>query len=177
VGYEVDVGYFPQDHHEALGDPDQAIKSALWEVVPTEGLGVIMGRLAAVLFSKDDVDKRVKHISGGEAARVLFARLGAQQNTVMVLDEPTNHLDIESIRALAPALKKYDGTLLFVSHDRWFTHRVATRVIEIRADGITDFHGSYGQYASRAGPDHLDRAQVVRRARDKKKSKKKSGRR
>ena len=163
-GYEVDVGYFPQDHKAAIGDPDQTVKGAMWHHCPTEGMGPILGRLAAVLFGRDDVDKQLEHLSGGEAARLRFAQLGAMQSTVMVLDEPTNHLDIESIGALAEALRKYDGTLVFVSHDRWFVNRVATRILEIRPDGITDFKGRYADYARQGNDDHLDRDEVARKA-------------
>ncbi len=167
-GYEVDVGYFPQDHRAAIGEPDQTVKGAMWEHCPTDGMGPILGRLAAVLFGKDDVDKKLEHLSGGEAARLRFAQLAAIQATVMVLDEPTNHLDIESISALAGALRKFDGTLVFVSHDRWFVNKVATRILEIRPDGITDFQGSYAQYARRGNDDHLDRQEVARKDRARK---------
>ena len=168
-GHAVDVGYFPQDHTEVLGRDDDAVKSALWEAVPHASLAEVMGRLASVLFSRDDADKKLGHLSGGEAARLLFARIGASEPTVMVLDEPTNHLDVESIRALATALKKYDGTLLLVSHDRWFVQKVATRVLEITPDGLTDFRGSYRQYR---GHDHLDAKQVVAKAKREKRDRK-----
>ena len=175
-GYEVDVGYFPQDHRAAIGDADQTVKGAMWEHAPTDGLGAILGRLAAVLFTKDDADKQLEYLSGGEAARLRFAQLGAMQNTVMVLDEPTNHLDIESISALSQALRRFDGTLIFVSHDRWFVNKVATRVLEIRADGITDFRGSYKSYAARGNDDHLDREEVARKARARKRQRRRQER-
>ncbi|NOY27429.1 MAG: ABC-F family ATP-binding cassette domain-containing protein [Oligoflexia bacterium] len=160
-GHEVDHGYFPQDHHDSLGDPNQTLSSALWDACPTEGLGQIMGRLAAVLFSRDDADKRIGNLSGGEAARLLFARISAPQPTVMVLDEPTNHLDLEGIDALADALVKYDGTIIFVSHDRWFVDRLATRVIALGPDGIDDYPGTYSEYLARDAEDHLDRDAVL----------------
>ncbi len=172
-GYEADFGYFPQDHHEALGDPDQTLLSALWESCPLEPLGSIVGRLAQVLFDRDDGDKRVKSLSGGEAARLLFSRLGVVEPTVLVLDEPTNHLDIESIRALARALRKYEGTLLFVSHDRWLVDRLATRVIEIRHDGIVDHPGGYRAFVRRHADDHLSHDAVVRKEKDRKRREKK----
>ncbi|MCK6507450.1 ATP-binding cassette domain-containing protein [Myxococcota bacterium] len=164
-GHEVDLGYFPQDHRDALGDPDQTVSSALWEVCPREGLGAIMGRLAAVLFTRDDADQRVGNLSGGEAARLLFARIGAPEPTVLVLDEPTNHLDLEGIEALAAALSEYDGTIVFVSHDRWFVDQLATRVIAVGPRGIDDYPGTYAEYLARDTVDHLDRAAVVAAAR------------
>ena len=162
-GYEVDLGWFPQDHHEALGDPEQTVLSCMWDVRPTEGLGAILGRLGAVLFSRDDTEKRVGQISGGEAARLLFARIAACQPTVLVLDEPTNHLDLEGIEALAEGLAAYDGTILFVSHDRWFVDKLATRIIELRPDGLLDFPGTYAELIARDADDHLDQAAALAR--------------
>lgn len=178
-GHEADFGYFPQDHAEALGSPEGSVLSCLWDDLPEEGMGAIVARLATVLFSRDDADKKVKNLSGGEASRLLFAKLAAKQPTVLVLDEPTNHLDIEGIEALAEALQRYDGTLLFVSHDRWFVDQLATRVLEIRPDGIEDFHGSYAEFVGRAGADHLDDeavlAEAKRKKREAKRKKKKKG--
>jgi len=85
-----------------------------------------------------------------------------------VLDEPTNHLDLEAIEALVEGLAKYDGTLLFVSHDRWFVSKLANRIVEIGADGIRDFQGSYDEYVERCGDDHLDAEVVLARARQEK---------
>jgi ATPase subunit of ABC transporter with duplicated ATPase domains len=164
-GYEADFGYFPQDHSDVLGDPTATVATCLWDVVPTEPVGAIYGRLADVLFEREDSEKKVEHLSGGEGARLLFAQLAARQPTVLVLDEPTNHLDIEGIEALAKGLEAYDGTILFVSHDRWFVNKLATRVIEIREDGVDDFKGSYKERMSRAeADDHLDREAVVEAA-------------
>ena len=171
-GYEVDVGYFPQDHHDALGDPNQTLHSALWDACPTSGLGEVVARLAQVLFDRDDGEKKVKNLSGGEAARLLFSRLAVVEPTVLVLDEPTNHLDIEAIAALAGALRKYEGTLVFVSHDRWLVDKLATRIIEIRHDGVTDYRGSYRSFVSRHDDDHLDHDKVVSQEKDKKRREK-----
>jgi ATPase subunit of ABC transporter with duplicated ATPase domains len=176
-GYEADPGYFPQDHKEALGDPNASVKTCLWDDVPTAPVGEIFGRLAMVLFSRDETDKTIKQLSGGEAARLLFARLAARQNTVLVLDEPTNHLDLEGISALSDGLAAYDGTLIFVSHDRWFVDRLATRVIELTEDGVTDYPGTYAEFLSRGGgSDHLDTEKVVETDRQKKRNKKKKKR-
>ena len=172
-GHETDVGYFPQDHNEALGSLEQTVMACLWDDLPEEGMGGVVARLATVLFSRDDVDKKVKNLSGGEASRLLFSKLTARQPTVLVLDEPTNHLDIEGIEALAEALGKYDGTLIFVSHDRWFVEKLATRVLEISHEGIDDFHGSYAEFLARAGVDHLDEEAVLAKAKAERRSKKK----
>ncbi|MCB9671328.1 MAG: ABC-F family ATP-binding cassette domain-containing protein [Alphaproteobacteria bacterium] len=167
-GYEATPGWFPQNHDEALGDPAQTVQACMWDVVPDEGLGNVLARLATVLLSKDDSEKAVGNLSGGEAARLLFARIAALEPTVLVLDEPTNHLDLEGISALAQALKAYDGTLIFVSHDRWFVNELATRVLEIRPDGIDDFKGSYADFLRQSETDHLDAEEVIRQARGKK---------
>ncbi|MEZ4239728.1 MAG: ABC-F family ATP-binding cassette domain-containing protein [Myxococcota bacterium] len=175
-GHETDVGYFPQDHAEALGSPDDSVLSCLWDACVGEGRGAVMARLGAVLFDRDDSEKAVGNLSGGEGARLLFARLSAQQPTVLVLDEPTNHLDLEGIEALADALAAYDGTLVFVSHDRWFVDRLATRIVDIGPSGVEDYRGTYAEYLSRAGTDHLDHDAVVARERQARKDAKRKRR-
>ena len=176
-GYEADFGYFPQDHMEALGDPNQTLKSAMWDACPHDDLGSVLGRLAAVLFNRDDSDKRVGDLSGGEAARLLFSRIAVKKPTVMVLDEPTNHMDIDSISALSQALRRYDGTIILVSHDRWFVTKLATRVLEIRGDGLQDYRGSYREYTRRGRTDHLHRGEVIKQAKRQRKAGKKKKRR
>jgi ABC-type multidrug transport system ATPase subunit len=114
-----------------------------------------------VLFSGGDVEKKIGSLSGGEAARLVFGRLMAEKPNVLVLDEPTNHLDLEAIGALVTALKAYEGTVLFVSHDRWFVSELATRILEVTPDGPRDFAGSYSEYLARCGDDHLDADAVV----------------
>ncbi len=177
-GHEAHLGYFPQDHHEALGDPKQTVHESMWESVPQDGLGQVLARLAAVLFDKDDSAKRIENLSGGEAARLLFQRISSAEPTVMILDEPTNHLDIEGLRALAGALKKYPGTLIFVSHDRWFVDQLATRILEIKPHGLNDFSGTWTEYLAQ-GEDHLDAEVVVakerREAREAKNKRKRKG--
>jgi len=164
-GHEAHVGYFAQDHHEQLGDDTSTLEDWLWSYCPGKDRGFVRANLGAVLFSGDEVKKRLPTLSGGEAARLVFARLALDQPNVLVLDEPTNHLDLEAIEALAQALETYDGTLILVSHDRWFVSRLASRVIEIRPDGIIDYPGTYDEYVHALGDDHLDVDQVVLRAR------------
>ncbi|SFQ08310.1 ATPase components of ABC transporters with duplicated ATPase domains [Nitrosomonas cryotolerans] len=139
-------GYFAQDHAADFeikmsltdwmtqwrqeNDDDQAIRS-------------VLGRL---LFSGDEVKKSVKVISGGEQGRMLFGKLILQKPNVLLMDEPTNHLDMESIESLNSALEKYTGTLIFISHDREFVSSLATRILELKPDGINDFRGNYEDY-------------------------------
>ncbi|MEY4718583.1 MAG: hypothetical protein RL563_1201, partial [Pseudomonadota bacterium] len=107
---------------------------------------VIRGTLGRLLFSQDEIHKSVKVLSGGEQGRMLFGKLMLQKANVMILDEPTNHLDMESIESLNTALENYPGTLIFVSHDREFVSSLATRIIELKPDGIVDFQGNYEEY-------------------------------
>ncbi|MEM9291298.1 MAG: ATP-binding cassette domain-containing protein [Acidobacteriota bacterium] len=170
-GYETHPGYFAQDHHELLGDSSATVQSWLWEACPTETIGFVRGNLGQVLFSGDEAKKNVRALSGGEAARLVFSRLTVEKPNILILDEPTNHLDLEAIDALIKALKEYDGTLIFVSHDRYFVSQLATRILEIRPDGYQDFRGTYDEYLERCGDDHLDADAVVLKAkREKSKS-------
>jgi len=164
-GYETHPGYVAQDQKAQLGHPRQTIESWLGGFCSGESIGFVKSHLAAVLFSKDEAEKRVEALSGGEAARLLFARQMVEKPNVLVLDEPTNHLDLEAIEALVTALRAYDGTLVLVSHDRWFVGELATRIIEIKPEGINDFPGSYQEYLERCGDDHLDAQAVLRKAR------------
>jgi ATPase subunit of ABC transporter with duplicated ATPase domains len=175
-GYEASPGYFSQDHSELSGAGKQSVEAWLWEAAPGEPIGFVRGHLGHVLFTGDDADKPVRSLSGGESARLVFARLSVLGPNVLVLDEPTNHLDIEAIDALVTALTEYDGTLIFVSHDRWFVSRLANRILEISPKGLNDFRGSYDEYLDRCGDDHLDADAVLlklRRARKEKAAEKK----
>ncbi len=147
------IGYFAQDHEyefekgEALfewmsqftqaGDDDQSVRSML-------------GRL---LFSGEETKKSVKVLSGGEKGRMLYGKLMLARTNVLLMDEPTNHMDMESIEALNTALDKYKGTLIFVSHDREFVSSLATRIIDIKPDGIVSFAGNYEEYLASQGID------------------------
>jgi ATPase subunit of ABC transporter with duplicated ATPase domains len=169
-GYETYPGYVAQDHKAQVGSRKQTLESWLAEYCGGEGIGFVKGQLAAVLFSGDQSEKRLEALSGGEAARLMFARQAVEKPNVLVLDEPTNHLDLEAIEALVEALVAYEGTLLFVSHDRWFVNELATRIVEITPTGLSDFRGSYDEYLEREGEDHLDAAEVLRRARESKRA-------
>jgi len=164
-GYEAQPGYFAQDHHEQLTDTDRTAEQWLWDFCPGKDRGFVRGHLGMMLFSGSDGEKRLAALSGGEAARLVFSRLALEQPNVLVLDEPTNHLDLESIEALVAGLQSYEGTLILVSHDRWFVSQLATRVVEIGRNGIRDYHGTYEEYVHACGDDHLDADTVVLKAR------------
>ena len=168
-GYETWPGYFAQDHRELVDSSEQSVEAWLWELVPSETIGFVRGKLAEVLFRGDDVYKQLRALSGGEAARLVMAKLSVARPNVLVLDEPTNHLDLEAIESFVEGLEAYDGTILFVSHDRWFVSRLANRILEITHNGIRDFEGSYEDYLARCGDDHLDADVVLARARQDKK--------
>jgi len=169
-GYETHPGYFAQDHHEVLDKPTATLKSWLWDKVPGQSVGFVHGKLAEVLFSKDDIDKKIENLSGGEGARLVFATLGVQKPNVLVLDEPTNHLDLEGIESLAKGLESFEGTVLFVSHDRWFVEKLATRVIDLREDGITDFHGTWLEYLAAQEADRLSKEAALEAERQRKRA-------
>jgi len=150
-----DIGYFAQDNSEHFesdvpllewmdqwkesGEDEQAIRA-------------VLGRM---LFSKNDISKSVKVVSGGEEARLMFGKLTLGKHNIMLLDEPTNHLDMESIESLNYALEQFEGTLIFVSHDREFVSSLATRILEFTDDGIVDFTGSYDDYLRSQGVEDV----------------------
>lgn len=168
-GHEARVGYFAQDHREVLADPEVTALDFLWAARPQESTAFVRGHLGRVLFSGDDVQKKAGMLSGGEAARLIFGRLMAEGPNVLVLDEPTNHLDIEAIHALLEALVAFEGTVVFVSHDRFFVSGLATRILEITPEGPRDFPGTYQEYLARCGDDHLDSDTVVLKAKKERK--------
>ena len=160
-GYETHPGYFAQDHQADLASWSGTAEQWVWSFCPDRDFGWVRGAMGAMLFTGDDGKKLVSTLSGGESTRLVFTRLGIERPNVLVLDEPTNHLDLESIEALVEGLKSYTGTLILVSHDRWFVSQLATRVLEIRPDGITDYPGTYEEYVHACGDDHLDVDRVV----------------
>jgi ATPase subunit of ABC transporter with duplicated ATPase domains len=171
-GYETHPGYFAQDHQEQFENAEHTAEAWISGFCPGKTYGFVRGEMGRVLFSGDDGKKKLGTLSGGEAARLVFCKLAIEQPNVLVLDEPTNHLDLESIEALVEALHSYDGTLILVSHDRWFVSRLANRIVEITADGIRDYRGSYEDYVHFCGDDHLDVDTVVLKARARKKVRK-----
>ncbi|RFC32300.1 MAG: ATPase components of ABC transporters with duplicated ATPase domain [Candidatus Nitrotoga sp. SPKER] len=143
---KANVGYFAQDHaHNFVKDDSLTDWMTYWrrEGDDDQKVRSVLGRL---LFSGDEVKKSVKVLSGGEKGRMMFGKLMLQRPNVLLMDEPTNHLDMESIESLNTALTEYKGTLIFVSHDREFVTSLATRIIEITPQGISDYHGTYEEY-------------------------------
>ena len=173
-GYEAHPGYVAQDHKEQIGSARQSLDDWLGEICPQQSIGFVKGHLAAVLFSGEESKKKLEALSGGEAARMLFAKQAVLKPNVLILDEPTNHLDLEAIESLVQAIQAYDGTVIFVSHDRWFVNQLATRIVEITPDGVQDFNGGYDEYLARAGEDHLNAQEVIRRARESKRDAKRN---
>ncbi|WP_394992027.1 ABC-F family ATP-binding cassette domain-containing protein [Streptococcus alactolyticus] len=143
-GVNVEVGYYDQTQSNLTRT--NTVLDELWNDFSTTPEVDIRNRLGAFLFSGDDVKKSVAMLSGGERARLLLAKLSMQNDNFLILDEPTNHLDIDSKEVLEDALIDFDGTLLFVSHDRYFINRVATKVLEISEKGSTLYLGDYDYY-------------------------------
>ncbi len=164
LGHEVRVGYFAQDHHELLRNETMTPLDYVWEACPGEGTAFVRGQLGRVLFSGEEVEKPIGLLSGGEAARLIFGRIIVEKPNLLVLDEPTNHLDLEAIEALAEGLRSYEGTILFVSHDRWFVSQLATRIIELTPTGPHDFPGTFAEYLQHSGDDHLDADAILQKA-------------
>ena len=145
VGANLFPGYFAQHQTEILRD-DQTIFESIQDVAPTLGRGVIMNILGALLFSGDDAEKKVGVLSGGEKTRVVLARIMANPVNVLILDEPTNHLDMKTREILLEALKEFEGTVIFVSHDRHFLRDLATRVVLLDKSHSRDFPGGLGYF-------------------------------
>ena len=144
LGANVAMGYYDQEQRDLT--PSNSVLEELWKDHSLVPEVEIRNRLGAFLFSGDDVQKAVGMLSGGEKARLLLAKLSMQNDNFLVLDEPTNHLDIDSREVLENALIDFDGTLLFVSHDRYFINRVADKVLEISAEGSKLYLGDYDYY-------------------------------
>jgi ATPase subunit of ABC transporter with duplicated ATPase domains len=146
---QAEVGYYAQDHS---ADFSEDITLFDWMKQWTKGdEQLVRGALGRMLFSNDEVKKKVKVISGGEKGRMLFGKFSLVNPNVLLLDEPTNHLDMESIEALNLALENYPGTIIFVSHDREFVSSLANRIIDLQPKGIVDFHGNYDDYLRSQG--------------------------
>ncbi len=146
-GANVEVGYYDQTQSKLT--PSNTVLDELWNDFKLTPEVEIRSRLGAFLFSGDDVKKSVGMLSGGEKARLLLAKLSMENNNFLILDEPTNHLDIDSKEVLENALIDFDGTLLFVSHDRYFINRVATHVLELSEHGSTLYLGDYDYYVEK----------------------------
>jgi ATP-binding cassette subfamily F protein 3 len=155
LGHSVVAGYYAQHQFEppehgarddsdpcGLLDPERTILDTLWDLVPDQGEGFVRSIAGSFLFSGDDVDKKVGVLSGGERARVALAKLLLRPANLLIMDEPTNHLDLDSAEALIEALQGYQGTLLFVSHNRSFVNQLATQIWEVKDGGIAPWPGN-----------------------------------
>jgi ATPase subunit of ABC transporter with duplicated ATPase domains len=155
LGASLKMGYFAQQAIEVL-DPDLTIIEQLQKDFPREGLGVLRTLAGAFQFSGDDVDKKIRALSGGEKTRLVLARMLFDPPNFLVLDEPTNHLDLATKETLINALTDFEGTMLFVSHDRNFLRGLANRVLELGGESGVDpqphaYPGSYVEYVQRTG--------------------------
>jgi len=155
IGASVKLGYFAQQALELL-DPDLTIEEQLQKDFPHESIGVLRSLAGAFQFSGDDIDKKVRSLSGGEKTRLVIARMLLEPPNLLVLDEPTNHLDLFTKEMLIDALKDYEGTMLFVSHDRAFLRALSNRVLELGGESGVErephlYPGSYVEYVQRTG--------------------------
>ena len=142
----VNIGYYAQDHaHEFETDMTLFEWMSQWRQ-PTDDEQAVRGYLGRLLFSADDIKKSVKVLSGGEQGRMLFGKIMMQKPNILVMDEPTNHMDMESIESLNMAMEQFEGTIIFVSHDREFVSSIATRVVELKENSYSDFAGTYNEY-------------------------------
>ncbi len=155
-GAGVSLGYFAQDCGSIIKHTDKSVLEWLWQFCGDKPQSFVQGYLGKMLFSKDDVSKSTKSLSGGELSRLYFAYLMMLKPNVLLLDEPTNHLDLESIDALTQSLKDYEGTVIFVSHDRFFISNLAKRIIEVKPQNMQDYLGSYDDFIIYNQKDYLD---------------------
>ena len=147
IGTNVFIGYYDQQQADLTSN--KTVLKELWDEYPFKNEKDIRTVLGNFLFSGDDVLKIVSSLSGGEKARLALAKLMLQKANFLILDEPTNHLDLDSKEILENALIDYPGTILFVSHDRYFINRIASKVIELNVEGVTDYLGDYDYYVEK----------------------------
>ena len=152
VGASVKMGYFAQHAMELL-QPTDSVWDALVNKFPHASIGSLRTLAGVFGFSGDDVDKPCRVLSGGEKARLVLAQMLYDPPNFLVLDEPTNHLDMDTKEMLIEALSGYEGTMLFVSHDRHFLRELSNRVLELTPDGIHQYGGGYGEYVSQTGAE------------------------
>ncbi len=146
-GYHVNIGYYEQEQKHLTGD--KQVINELWDEFPQFDEQTVRSILGSFLFSGEDVLKYVIDLSGGEKARLALAKLMCQKANFLMLDEPTSHLDILGNEAMEEALLQYPGTLLFVSHDRYFINKIATRIIELSPEGVNNYLGNFDDYQNK----------------------------
>ncbi|MDR3050561.1 MAG: ABC-F family ATP-binding cassette domain-containing protein [Oscillospiraceae bacterium] len=145
LGSNVDMGYY--DQHQATLHPDKTVLDEVWDRFPRLDQTDVRNALGLFLFTGEDVFQPIRTLSGGEKGRVALTELMLKRDNLLLLDEPTNHLDMDSCEVLEAALEGFTGTILTISHDRYFINRVANRVLEMRPDGIAVYEGNYDSYA------------------------------
>ncbi len=150
LGASLRMGYFAQQSFDLL-DPELTVWEQIQKDFPLESIGVLRSLLGAFQFSGDEVDKRVRSLSGGERSRLVLARMLLDPPNFLVLDEPTNHLDLATKEMLVEALKDFEGTMIFVSHDRMFLRGLSTRVLELEGSQPRIYGGSYNEYVASTG--------------------------
>ena len=148
-GYGCEVGVYAQHVYTTLPEKDTVLEYLEHQAAPNTYTQQIKDVAGSLLFSGELIEKKIRVLSGGERARLVLAGLLLKQHNILVLDEPGNHLDVESVEALADALTRYRGTVIFTSHDRHFMHRVATHVIEVRTGRVASYPASYDDYVYR----------------------------
>lgn len=158
-GETVRASYFPQDHKDVIGEGSDSLVDWLYQKAnePELDITVCRAMLGRMLFSGDQALKSTDVLSGGEKSRMILALMILKEDNLLALDEPTNHLDLESIEALNYALSIFDGTVIFVSHDREFVSSIATRILEVTPEKVIDFPGTYDEYLNREGTEFYKR--------------------
>ena len=155
LGTNVNVGYYDQEQSNL--NLDKTIIDEIWDEFPTLTTSKLRGYLASFLFTGDDVFKVINTLSGGEKCRINLLKLMLSKSNLLLLDEPTNHLDIMSREALEDAILSYDGTLIVISHDRYFLNKVINRILELNEDGIKEYLGNYNYYQEKKiNPNRFD---------------------
>jgi ATPase subunit of ABC transporter with duplicated ATPase domains len=152
IGPSVELGYFAQ-HAMDLLEADKSVWQTLVERFPHASVGSLRTLAGVFGFSGDDVEKLCRFLSGGEKARLVLAHMLYRPPNFLVLDEPTNHLDLDTKEMLIEALADYQGTMLFVSHDRHFLRALSNRVLEVSPDGVRSFGGGYSEYVDETGQE------------------------
>ena len=154
LGTNVNIGYYDQEHH--VLHMDKSIFEEISDDYPDLTGTQIRNTLAAFLFTGDDVFKKIKSLSGGERGRVSLAKLMLSSSNFLILDEPTNHLDIQSKEILEQALNHYEGTVLYVSHDRFFINQTAHRILDLEDGQLVSYLGNYDYYIEKHGDIYCD---------------------
>ena len=158
-GSRVELAYYDQEHH--VLDPDNTVFEEISDAYPAMSNTEIRNLLAAFLFTGEDVFKQVRDLSGGEKGRLSLSKLMLSQANLLLLDEPTNHLDITSKEILEEAIRNYEGTVIYVSHDRYFINRTATRILELSEGSFVNYIGNYDYYLEKKADPDFDEKKAV----------------